>query len=92
MIQMSHTKPIENYYVNFDRELKKAGAPGFNKTSDNIIIKYSKNHIGKKHQWRTKGNRKTVQKLEVQEREFNEKPNQFITLGIDEDAVKILRL
>ena len=41
----AHTKPIENYYGNFDRELKKAGAQGFNKASDNLIIEYSKDHI-----------------------------------------------
>ena len=36
----THSKPIENYFGNFDRELQKTG--GFRKVTDDRIIKYSK--------------------------------------------------
>ena len=39
----THSKPIENYFGNFDRELQKTG--GFQKVTDDRIIKYSKDLI-----------------------------------------------
>ena len=45
----THTKPIENYYGNFDRELKKAGAQGFDKVTDDLLIKYSRDLIDEGH-------------------------------------------
>ena len=49
----SHTKSIENYFGNLDRELKKSGAQGFNKSCDDLVIKYSKDFIDGRHQWIT---------------------------------------
>ena len=49
----THTKPIENYYGNFDREIEKTGAQAFGKVSDDLLIKYSRDLIGG-FKWRTK--------------------------------------
>ena len=86
----THTKPIENYYGNLDRELKKAGAQGFDKVTEDLLIKYSRDLIDEGHKWRTKANRKKVNELKLMENEFNKKQKELVSLGVDEeDAVKL---
>ena len=86
----THTKPIEIYYGNLDRELKKAGAQGFDKVTDDLLIKYSRDLIDEGHKWRTKANRKKVNELKLMENEFNKKQKALVSLGVDEeDAVKL---
>ena len=81
----SHTKPVENYYGNFDREIKKSGAQGFDKVSDDLIIKYSKDLIDDGHKWRTKANRKNAVELKLLQNDFNKKQKELVSLGVDEE-------
>ena len=69
----THTKPIENYFGNFDRELKKAGAQGFSKATDDLIVKYSCDLIDDGFKWRSKENRKKATELKLLDNECNEK-------------------
>ena len=86
----THTKPIENYFGNFDRELKKTGAQGFDKVNDDLIIKYSRDLIDDGHKWRTKENRKKAEELKLLDNDFNKKQKELVDLGIDEeDAMKL---
>ena len=54
----NHSKPVENYYGNLDREIEKTGAQGFGKVSDDWLIKYSKDLIDDGFKKRKKENRK----------------------------------
>ena len=47
----THTKSIENFFGNSDREIKKSGVQGFDKSCDDLVIKYSKDLIGTDHAW-----------------------------------------
>ena len=38
----THSKPIENYFGNLDRELKKSDPQGYDKSRSDLVIKYSK--------------------------------------------------
>ena len=86
----SHTKPIENYYGNFDRELRKTGAQGCDKVCDDLVIKYSRDLVGEGHKWKSKATRKKAESLKLLEKEFNEKQKMLIELGVDEvDSVEL---
>ena len=86
----SHTKPIENYYGNFDRELKKTGAQGFGKVGDDLVIKYARDLVDQGHKWKTKANRKKADALKVLEKEFSDKQKGLIEMGVDEvDAMEL---
>ena len=41
----THSKPIENYFGNLDRESKKSGTQSYDKSTSNLDIKYSKDRI-----------------------------------------------
>ena len=87
---VTHTKPIENYFGNFDRELEKTGSQGFDKATDDLIIKYSRDLIGDDHKWRTKEIRKKAIELKVLEKEFNQKQRELVEMGIDEEDAMVL--
>ena len=82
-----HDKPIENLFGNFDRGLNKTGSQGFEKVSDDLIIKYSKDLIEEGYKRR---NRKIASELKSLANEFNKKQKALIEIGIDEeDAMKL---
>ena len=86
----SHTKPIENYYGNFDRELRKTGAQGCGKVSDDLVIKYSRDLVDQGHKWKTKCIRQKADDLKLLEKEFSEKQEELIDIGVDEvDAMEL---
>ena len=41
----THSKPIENYFGNLDRESKKSSTQSYDKSTSNLVIKYSKDRI-----------------------------------------------
>ena len=75
---ITHTKPIENYYGNFDREIEKTGAQGFDKLSDDLIIKYSPDLIDDGFKWRLTENRKKAVELKLMGTEFNKKKKALV--------------
>ena len=86
----THTKPIENYFGNFDRELKQSGPQGFDKATSDLIIKYSKDLLDGEHLWHTRANRKAAKILEIKQKNFDEKQEELVKCGVDEiDASNI---
>ena len=85
------TKPIENLFGNLDRELKKVGTKGFEKTFDDLIIKSSKDLIvHDKFQWRTKANRKNALELKVLDQQFSDSQKALAKLNADESDLVML--
>ena len=86
----THTKPIENYFGNIDRELAKAGPQGFGKVSDDLVIKYAKDVVVGDFKWRTKANTQTAKTLKMKENDFNKKQKELLSKKVDEsDALKL---
>ena len=86
----THSKPIENYFGNLDRELKKSGPQGFNKCTSDLIIKYSKDLVGEDNEWRSKANRVVAKQVEIKQRVFDEKQKELIKSGVDAADVDII--
>ena len=86
----THSKPIENYFGNLDRELKKSGPEGYGKSKSDLVIKYSKELIEGKHEWGTCANRNAAKNLEIKQNKFEEKQRELIKAGVDDlDAANI---
>ena len=86
----THTKPIENYYGNLDRELQKSGPQGFNKSTDDLI-KYSKDLIDEGYKWHTKANRKLALHLHEKQCVFDKEQNQFSSKTLD-DVNRLIKI
>ena len=82
--EATHTKKMENYFGNLDRELKKSGPQGFDKSTSDLVIKYSKDLIGNEHQWQTKENRNAAKSIKVKQTQFDNVQKQLIKNGVDE--------
>ena len=79
----THSKPIENYFGNLDREFKKSGPQGYDKSTSDIVIKYSKDLIDGKHERCTRANRNTAKNLEIKQKKSEEKQRELIKAGVD---------
>ena len=86
----SHTKSIENYFGNMDRGIKKSGPQGFNKVSNDLVIKYSKDLIGENFEWHKKANREASKRLSRKQVNFDANQRQLMKLGVDEDDAERL--
>ena len=68
---VTHSIPIENYFGNLDRALKKSGPLGYDKSTSDLVIKYSKDLIDGKHEWCTRANRNAAKNLEIKQKKNN---------------------
>ena len=85
------TKPIENFFGNLDRELKKTGSKGFGKVGDDLIIKYSKDLLkSNAFEWRTKATREKAKQLKTLEKSFKHAQRRLICSSVDEEEASIL--
>ena len=80
----NHSKPIENFFGNMDREIKKSGPQGFDKCASDLIIKYGKDLVGDNDNWRSKANKAAAKILTIKQKEFDKKQEQLIKNGVNE--------
>ena len=86
----THSKPVENFFGNIDRELKKSGPQGFDKCACDLVIKYSTDLISDDDYWKTKANRAAAKKLKVIQKQFDSRQEELIKSGVDKaDAANI---
>ena len=78
----NHTKPIENYFGNLNREVQKSGPQGFDKAASDLIIKYSKDLLGTQHEWHRKANRKAAVVINLKQTNFD-KQQLLASNGVD---------
>ena len=70
--------------------IKKSGPQGFNKVSNDLVIKYSKDLIGENFEWHKKANREASKRLSRKQVNFDANQRQLMKLGVDEDdAVRL---
>ena len=86
----NHSKPIENYFGNMDREIKKSGPAGFDKCTSDLIIKYSQDLIGDDDMWRAKANRKAAKEIDIKQKEFDKTQKELISLGVDNADIETI--
>ena len=85
------TKPIENFFGNLDRELRKTGSHGFDKAGDDLVIKYSKDLIQTdEFQWRTKANKQKAKELKSMQVAFNAQQKAQAALTANEEEAVLL--
>ena len=80
----TNAKSIENYFGNLDREIRKTGAQGFGKCSDDLAIKYSRDLVDGQHKWQTKANRKIAADLKLKQEVFDKNRKSLMAKDIDE--------
>ena len=86
----THSKPIQNCFGNFDWELEKSGPQSYDKSTSDLVIKYSKDLTDGKHEWCTRANRNTAKNLGIKQEKFEEKQRELIKSGVDDlDATNI---
>ena len=82
------TKPIENFFGNLDRELRKAGNKGFGKAANDLMIKESSDLIEQgRFEWRKKANRNRAQQLKLLEERFSDSQQQLFKMDVERSEV-----
>ena len=85
--EATNTKKIENYLGNLDRIITTTGPQGFDKATDDLVLKYGKDIILSSNQeWTSKENRKAAVELNVMQNEFKKQQEILKSNGIIEDA------
>ena len=70
----THAKPVENYFGNLDRYIAKTGPQGFDKVTDDLVLKYGKDLITDcQYEWRSRESKQSVQQLKELQNWFDEK-------------------
>ena len=86
----NHTKSIDNFFGNLDREVRKAGLQGFDKAASDLVIKYSKDLIATGHVWHKKENRMAAKEISIKQTNFDQQQKDLALKGIDSlDAVNL---
>ena len=77
----NHTKSIENFFGNLDREVCKAGSQVFDKAASDLVIKYSKDLIATGHVWHKKENRMAAKEISIKQTNFDHQQKDFAFKG-----------
>ena len=87
----THSKPIENYFGNLDRFSSKTGPQGFDKITDDLVIKYGSDLIvEKQYEWRSKENKQAAANLKVLQNIFDKKQNALRSSGVSDPDIAII--
>ena len=78
----THTKDIENLFGIQDSILTRFGAQVFNKSTDDLIIKYSQDLLGNKYEWNTSKMKKKAREMDKVQQEFDAKQKSLIEAGV----------
>ena len=70
----THAKPVENFFGNLDRYVAKTGPQGFDKITDDLVLKYGKDLITKNdYEWRSKENKLATRNLKELQKVFDKR-------------------
>ena len=89
--EATNTKKIENYLGNLDRILTTTGPQGFDKATDDLILKYGKDIIlDSDKKWTSKETRKAAKELISLQRSFKEKQEALKNHGLEDADVAVV--
>ena len=87
----THTKPVENFFGNFDRYVSKTGPQGFDKITDDLVIKYGKDLIDhNEHAWRLKENKQASKKLKELQKVFDREQDALRSSGVSDSDISVI--
>ena len=87
----SHTKSIINYFGNIDRLHVNTGPQGFDKFTDDLILKYGANLLSSEEfLWRKKENQNVASDLKLAQKYFDEKQSGLMVSGVEEPEAILL--
>ncbi|XP_066915999.1 uncharacterized protein [Clytia hemisphaerica] len=71
----THSKSVENYFGNLDRYISTSGPQGFEKVTDDLVLKYGKDFVtnDNNYEWRSKENRQSAAYLKEMQDWFDER-------------------
>ena len=86
-----HSKPVENFLGNLDRHVAKTGPQGFDKVTDDLLLKYGKDLIKKNSfEWRSNENKQAAENLKVIQSLFDTKQQTLRTAGVSDSDIAII--
>ena len=89
--EATNTKKIENYLGNLHRILTTTGPQGFDKATDDLILKYGKDIIlDSDKKWTSKETRKAAKELISLQRSFKEKQEALKNHGLEDADVAVV--
>ena len=78
----THTKAVENLFGEEDMILTRFGNQTFEKSSDDLVIKYSKDMLDQDFSWSTQKMRKKTREVDKLQKEFSENQKSLIARGV----------
>ena len=88
---VTHTKDIENLFGVEDAIISRFGGQVFDKSTDDLIIRYSKDLLSKPSDWCSKKMRKKKRELDQLQEKFNEKQRALLKAGVSKTDATILK-
>ena len=87
-IALTHSKPIENLFGVSGSILDRFGGQAFDKATDDLIIRYSQDHLSDPSDWCSTKMRKKKRELQELQSTFNEKQDALLKAGVTKtDAI-----
>ena len=84
----THSKPVENYFGNLDRYVSKTGPQGFDKVTDDLVLKYEKDLItGSEYEWRSRENKESAKQLKETQSIFDKKQDKLRVSGCSDSDI-----
>ena len=82
----TNSKAVENYFGNLDRHISRTGPQGFDKITDDLILKYGRDYITS-NEWQSKENRENAEKLYQLQSKFDEKQDKLRSAGCSDPDI-----
>jgi hypothetical protein len=84
----THAKPVENFFGNLDRYVSKTGPQGFDKMTDDLVVKYGRDLIeNNEYEWRSKENKQATENLKKLQNVFDSKQNALRSSGVSDSDI-----
>ena len=88
---LTHTKDIENLFGVEDAIISRFGGQVFDKSTDDLIIRYSKDLLSHPSDWCSKKMRKKKRELDQLQQKFDEKQRALLKAGVSKTDATILK-
>jgi len=83
--EATNTNKIENYLGNLDRIINVSGPQGFEKATDDLVVKYGKDIImDSEMKWTSRENRQAAKELMTLQKNFKEKQDALRSQGLED--------
>ena len=78
----THTKAVENLYGVEDMILSRFGPQSFERSQDDLVIRYSSDLLDQSHVWSSKRMRKLAKKMDKTQKQFTTEQKRLVSSGV----------